>query len=108
MLFGIAIDWILQKCTLDEHLGIKWLNNSTLSDLDSADDVATLSPSLQKSQRLSDKLCTLADQIGLQINSTKTKIMDLTNSTENIISNGQTLEKVRNFTYLGSNLSKDE
>jgi Fic family protein len=78
-----------------------------LSDLDFADDVATLSLSLQESQRLTDKLCTLEDQIGLQINFTKTKIMGLTNATENIASNGQTLEKVQNFTYLGSKLSKD-
>ena len=106
MLFRIAIDLILRKCTQDEQLGIKWLNNSTLSDLEFADNVATLNPSLQESQRLIDKPCTLADQIGLQINSTKTKIMDLTNSTENITSNGQILEKVQSFTYLGSKLSK--
>jgi hypothetical protein len=43
--------------------------------LDFADDVATLSPSLKKSQRLTDKLCTLAEQISLQITSTKKKII---------------------------------
>ena len=106
MFFGIAIDWIMRKCTQDDQLGIKWLNNSRLFDLDFADDVAILNSTTQATHKLTSNLCTLAEQVGLQINSAKTKIMDLTNSTDNIVINGQTLE-VEHFTYLGSKVSNN-
>src|SRR5579871_3114367 len=99
----IAIDWIMRKCT-KESMGIKWLKNKTLSDLDFADDVAILNTTPQQTQELTNKICTLAEQVGLQINASKTKIMELTNLTDNITTYGQTLEKVQNFTYLGSKM----
>src|SRR5579871_3968764 len=88
-------------------MGIKWLKNKTLSDLDFADDVAILNTTPQQTQELTNKICTLAEQVGLQINASKTKIMELTNSTYNITTYGQTLEKVQNFTNLGSKMSSE-
>ena len=45
LLFGITIDWITKRSMENKTTGIKWLNNTTLEDLDFADDIALLSHS---------------------------------------------------------------
>ena len=56
--------------------GIKWLNNTTLEDLDFADDIALLSHSYNDQQITTTSLSEIASQVGLLINSTKTKILE--------------------------------
>ena len=104
MLFGIAIDWVMRKTTNDTHLGIKW-KDKVLEDLDFADDIALLSSTHKDAQEKTNRLQMVADQTGLQINSAKTKILDLTSKPDDIKLNDQALEKVNNFTYLGSKMS---
>ena len=55
--------------------GIKLLNNTTLEDLDFADDTALLSHSYNDQQIKTTSLSEIASQIDLLINSTKTKIL---------------------------------
>ena len=43
LLFCITIDWIMKRSMENKTTGIKWLNNTTLEDLDFADDIALLS-----------------------------------------------------------------
>ena len=90
MLFGIAIDWVMRKCT-DAGLGIKWTENNTLEDLDFADDLALISSTHLNTQEKTDRLQHFSNQIGLQINTTKTKVMDLTNQPNDIILNDKTI-----------------
>ena len=52
-------------------------------------------------------LSELASQVGLLINSTKTKILETLTSPNTITLNGNDIEKVNNFTYLGSYISND-
>lgn len=85
-------------------MGIKWVDK-ILEDLDFADDIALLSSSHQDIQMKTNLLQNISGQIGLQINTTKTKIVDLTSSPENIQLKNYTLEKVKSFTYLGSMMS---
>ena len=42
---GIAVDWVMKRSMENKTTGIKWLNNTTLEDLDFADDIALLSQS---------------------------------------------------------------
>ena len=88
--------------------GIKWLNNTTLEDLDFADDIALLSHSYNDQQIKTTSLSDIASQVGLLINSTKTKILKTLTSPNAITLNGNDIEKVNNFTYLGSYISYDE
>ena len=86
--------------------GIKWLNNTTLEDLDFADDIALLSHSYNDQQIKTTSLSEIASQVGLLINSTKTKILETLTSPNTITLNGNDIEKVNNFTYLGSYISR--
>jgi hypothetical protein len=97
----------MTKYTGKLQLSIKWVNNKTLEDLTVADDIALLSSSHQDLQIKTDSLQFYAQQIGLQINIHKTKVMDFTGMTDSIKINNKTLENVSNFVYLGSRITKD-
>ena len=86
---------------------IKWLNNTTLEDLDFADDISLLSHSYNDQQIKTTSISEIASQVGLLINSTKTKILETLTSPNTITLNGKDIEKVNNFTYLGSYISND-
>ena len=73
LLFGITIDWIMKRSRENKTTGIKWLNNTTLKDLDFADDIALLSHSYNDQQIKTTSLSEIASQVGLLINSTKTR-----------------------------------
>ena len=56
-------------------------------------------------QEKTTKLQYFSEQLGLQINVSKTKIMDFTNVNNVIQINNNILEKVEHFTYLGSRIT---
>ena len=91
----------------NKNIGIKWLNNTTLEDLDFADDIALLCHSYNDQQIKTTSLSEIASQVGLLINSNKTTILETLTSPNTITLNGNDIEKVNNFTYLGSYISND-
>ena len=104
MLFGIAIDWVMRKCTNNTNRGIHWVDK-VLEDLDFADNLVLLSSTHPDAQEKINNLQNVSGQIGLQINTTKTKTIDLTNSSEDTKLSNHVLEKVNSFTYLGSKMT---
>ena len=92
---------------VDNTLGIVW-GKRKLTDLDFADDIALLGKSELSLQRLTDIVSGLAAKLGLRISSEKTKAMAIGNIHEPTIKcNGDKLECVMKFPYLGSCISKD-
>ena len=81
---------------------------SHLEDLDFADDLAILSTNRSNLQEKTARLETYAKQTGLHINTAKTQVMYVNATlTALITANGDPLEFVDEFTYLGSLISKD-
>ena len=81
---------------------------SQLEDLDFADDLAFLSVKRIHLQEKTDRLERHAKQTGLTINTSKTQVMSInTTPTAPVTVNGEPLEFVQDFTYLGSLISKD-
>ena len=72
-----------------------------------ADDIALVSHSYNDQQIKTASLSDIASQVGLLINNTKTKIFQTLTSPNTITLNGNDIEKVNNFTYLGSYISDD-
>ena len=99
LLFGITIDWVMKRSIANKTTGIKWLNNTTLEDLDFADGIALLSHSYNDQQIKTTSLSEIASQVCLLINSAKTKILETLTSPNTITLNGNDIEKVNNFTY---------
>ncbi|XP_062582695.1 uncharacterized protein LOC134244449 [Saccostrea cucullata] len=106
ILFLMVIDWIQRNTTHDKMRGIQWTMFSHLEDLDFVDDLAEVSGNIIHLQENTDKLNSFAKQTGLNINAKKTKVMTI-NAPEPVTLNGEALEEVEDFTYLGSIPSKD-
>ena len=100
-LFILAIDYILKNCS--QGNGLSWINKEELDDLDFADDLAELADSHQQMQAKTNDLKQISESVGLQINIEKTKTMKINiDNDDQIMIDGQALENVDNFTYLGS------
>lgn len=111
LLFLVVIDEILSN-SIDENprRGILWhtIRMEHLEDLDFADDVAYMSTRHADMQAKIDDVNAYSNVAGLKINVGKTKSMAINSvrPTEFTI-DGQLVESVNAFQYLGSNISPD-
>jgi hypothetical protein len=106
MIFSLVIDWVM-KTAMDPPRGIQWTLTRKLEDLDFADDISLLSHRHEDIQTKADNLHSVAGSTGLEISITKTKNMRVNATQETPVSiNGQPVEDVDRFTYLGSIVSK--
>jgi hypothetical protein len=102
IIFTMVIDWIM-KTSMHQPRGIQWALISKLEDLDFADDVSLLSHQLQQMQQKTESPYQTAKSTGLDINIDKTKNLRI-NAQQNdpINLNGDDIQDVSQFTYLGS------
>ena len=112
-LFIIVLDYVMRVALGNEEANLGFTISQRrsrrhpaeiLTDLDFADDIALLSDTLNQAQELLTRVENAAATVGLHMNVSKTKVMayniddDISLST----SNGNHLEKVLDFQYLGS------
>lgn len=101
-LFLLVIDYIMKKTTELEPTGIRWNFTTKLEDLDFADDLALLSSKFSDIQNKTQRLHNIAKQVGLKINTKKTKVMRLNTSVQDPVKiDDQQIEDTETFTYLG-------
>ena len=106
-LFIIAMDWIMRRTTDRKNNGIQWTLMKQLDDLDFADDLAILSHNARQMQEKTNILVNTSYKVGLKINRSKTKLMKInTNNDTPILLEGESLEEVDEFIYLGSTVDK--
>ncbi|KAJ8353279.1 hypothetical protein SKAU_G00208460 [Synaphobranchus kaupii] len=113
-LFIIVIDWIMYNSDID-HLGfITSLRRSRrkpavrLSDLEYADDIGLLEDNQASAQEQLNWLSQTAKETGLIINAEKTKFLTRNLTDVNIDLDGQALDQVNDFQYLGSFVGSTE
>ena len=95
-------DWV-SKPAYKEPKGIQWTLQTTLDNLDFADDTCMLSHRYQDMQHQATSLEETAKQTGLLINPQKTKTMRInTTQTDKLTIRDTEVEHVEQFTYLGS------
>ena len=102
-LFLLSIDWAMKTSTSGKRNGIQWTLWSQLDDLDFADDIALVSHTQQQMQEKTNLLAENSACLGLNVHKGKSKVLKVnTTCTSPITLNGEALEEVENFTYLGS------
>ncbi|KAL6466641.1 hypothetical protein MHYP_G00244450 [Metynnis hypsauchen] len=102
-LFLLAIDWVMSASTDQKRSGIQWTPWKQLDDLDFADDLALLAHTQHQMQEKTDIVAENSARLGLNINRGKSKVLKTNASNETPITvQGEALEEVRSFTYLGS------
>ena len=108
LLFLIVIDYILKTCLNKAEFGIAW-NETRLTDLDFADDIVLFAEKRDVLQRMTNDVQASAEKksgYNILLNSDKTKAMVINAksaiATTMVIDGGNSVETVRQFTYLGS------
>ena len=108
LLFTLCIDWVMKEITAGNKRGISWTLSDMLEDLDFADDLALLSHRHQDIQSKTNDLASKGKQIGLNINTSKTKLMKInTRAMDPVTLAGKAIEEVQEFIYLGSKITAD-
>jgi len=107
-LFLLAIDWVMSRTTEGRRTGIRWKFTSILEDLDFADDIALLSSRYIDIRDKTNRLADEAARVGLKINAKKSKVMRVNAKNDQRIEiNGEQVEEVEEFVYLGALLDKE-
>ena len=75
--------------------------------MDFSDDLALLCYSYDNQEELTDALARAAGTVGLLISASKTKLVNVNVGKGTVKLNGEGLEIVEEFTYLGSKMSAD-
>ncbi|CAH8645197.1 unnamed protein product [Schistosoma haematobium] len=102
-LFLLMIDWIMKTSTSEGKHGIQWTSRMRLDDLDFADDLVFPSQSQQQMQEKTTSVAAASASVGLNIHKGKSKILQYNTACTNPITiDGEDLEDVETFTYLGS------
>ena len=105
-IFVLIMDWVMRH-TNNRRRGLRWKLTSVLEDLDYADDVALISSRFADLQEKTDRLVATAGIVGLKINPRKTKTLRMNHRcTDYIRIEGEEVEDVESFVYLGSVLDK--
>ncbi|VDO83199.1 unnamed protein product [Schistosoma margrebowiei] len=93
----------MKTSTFEGKRGIHWTAQNQLDDLDFADDLARLSHTHEQMQMKTASVAAVSASVGLSIHKGKTKVLKFKVENSNPITlDGETLENVESFTYLGS------
>ena len=115
-LFIIVLDYVLRN-SMSSDQGLTIIPRKSrrvpavkVTDLDFADDLALIADTINQAEKLLHDLEHAASSVGLSINSSKTEFMAL-NIEENDPAiksiNGNSIEQVEDFKYLGSYIAND-
>ena len=105
-LFNLYADYIMRNAGLDEtQAGIK-IARRNINNLRYADDTTLMAESEEELMSLLMKVKEESQKVGLELNAQKTKIMTSGPITSWQI-DGETVETVRDFIFLGSKITAD-
>ena len=108
-LFLLALDWIMKKTTADKRRGIRCNLTTVLEDHDFADDIALLSSKFNDLREKTGRLTEEAARVGLKLNARKCKTLrtEYASNRESIMVNGEEVQDVEEFAYLGAIVDKE-
>ena len=109
-LFIIAVDYLMKKVQSGYTLGLRWNLTTKLNYLAYADDLALFSTTHTGIQNMTNKLSSIAESMGLNINVNKTKMLKAGYHQQDppkLKVYDQELEYVSDFPYLGAMVTDD-
>ena len=131
---GLTVDFrieqgVQQQCILSPHLfniyseviirnalegfeGTVKMGGRIITNLRYADDTVLIGGSMEELQDIVNRAHEASSQAGLYLNTSKTKVMKtirvpVRNEQDNILVNGQDIENVKNFVYLGAMITEN-
>lgn len=111
ILFNLYIEELIREALQDTEEGIK-VGGKMIKALRFADDQAMLANKEEHLQHIMDELNRTSEEYGMKINIKKTKVMRISREAKGeknmkITINGEEVEQVTEFCYLGSLISED-
>ena len=108
LLFNVFLEYIMAQVLEDSEIGIS-IGGRLINNLRFADDIDLIATSEQKLQELTKKVQSTAAKFGMEVNTNKTKCMVTAKDSKKttIMLDGQLLESVDHFKYLGSIMTSD-
>lgn len=108
VLFNLFLENIMRETLYDFHSTIS-IGGRTINNLRFADDIDLMGGSNRELQDLTKRLEERAGAYGMEVSTEKSKVLvnSTTNTHAEIYMNGQQLEEVDAFKYLGATLTKD-
>ena len=104
---GFLFILVRRQTTSKQRTGIQWTLTEQLEDLDYADDIATTSSSWKHAQEKLTRLSENGERTGLIINKEKTKCIRINpNRADPVSLEGEEVEDVDTFKYLGAHVNK--
>ncbi|VDP75150.1 unnamed protein product [Schistosoma curassoni] len=93
----------MRTLTSEGKHGIQWTARNQLDDLNFVDDLALLSHTHEQMPIKTASVAAVSASVGHSIHKEKTKVLKFNTENSNSITlDGETLEDVKSFTYLGS------
>ena len=109
-LFNLVLEAVMRLALENEEVGLK-LCGRLVNNLRFADDINLMSETTVGLQKITDQISQQGERLGLVINSGKTKVMTISKEQQQqdlrIAVNGNKLEQVKEFVYLGGQISQD-
>ena len=109
LLFNIYIEEIIKEALEDLEEGIK-VGGRWIRALRFADDQAMMAGSQEGLQTMMDRLNATSKENGMKINKKKTKVMRISKGEQKMVKiciDGEEIEQVKEFAYLGSIITED-
>ncbi|VDP40137.1 unnamed protein product [Schistosoma margrebowiei] len=93
----------MKTSTSEGKHGLQWISRMQLDDLDFADDLALISQTQPQMQEKTTSVAAASTAIGLNIHKGKSRVLRYNTACTNPITiDGEDLEDVKTFTYLGT------
>ena len=107
--FFLCLDWVMRKATADKRRGIRMNFTTVLEDLEFAEDIALLSSKFNDLHEKTGRLVEEAARVGLKLNARKCKTLrtECASSREKIVVDGEKVDDLEEFTYLGATVNKE-
>ncbi|KAH7713984.1 hypothetical protein AAVH_18661 [Aphelenchoides avenae] len=107
-LFTAALDEVIQPLGWETRKGCGiTIEGRKLTHLRFADDIVLIGGTIKEVERRLAELNRASEAVGLRINRSKTKWMSYSKTNERIVLDGEEIERVGKYVYLGQELSED-
>ena len=103
---------VIMRNALEGFQGTVKIGGRIITRLRYADDIVLVGGSMEELQDIVNRVHEASSQAGLYLNTSKTQVMKtirvpVRNEQDNILVNGQDIENVKNFVYLGAMITKN-
>lgn len=101
LLFNVMMDHVMGK-VFSKRRGVEVGQGDFFTDLLYADDSAFFTETDEEAETILNEIAVVGEKVGLRINAAKTKVLTSDGSIASINLNGEPIEQVENFKYLGT------